>query len=83
MKKALFQKILPLAAAFALLTIYAGCSADGSSSNNNGNEPETPETPEVTFSMAEYVKDSEVTVIKTATPIEGADYKDAKPGVCI
>ena len=60
MKKVLFQKLLPLAAALALLTIYAGCSADVSSSNNNGNEPETPE---VTFSMAEYVKDSEVTVI--------------------
>ena len=83
MKKALFQKILLLAAALVLLTIYAGCSADGSSSNNNGNEPETPETPEVTFSMAEYVKDSEVAVIKTATPIEGADNTNAPKGVFI
>ena len=71
---------MPLAAALALLTIYAGCSADGSSSNNNGNEPETPE---VTFSMAEYVKNCEVTVIKTATPIEGSDYIDACEGVFI
>ena len=71
---------MPLAAALALLTIYAGCSADGSSSNNNGNEPETPE---VTFTLSEYVKDSEVSVIKTATPIDGADYTNAYPGVFI
>ena len=63
-----------------LLTIYAGCSADGSSSNNNGNEPETPQEP---FSIAEYVKNTEVTVIKTATPIEGADYINNYGGVFI
>ena len=80
MKKVLFQKLLPLAAAFGLLTIYAGCSVDGSSSNNNGNEPETPE---VTFTLSEYVKDSEVSVIKTATPIEGADYTNNYDGVFI
>ena len=80
MKKVLFQKLLPLAAALALLTIYAGCSADGASSNNNGNEPETPE---VTFTLSEYVKDSEVSVIKTATPIDGADYTNAYQGVFI
>ena len=79
-KKVLFQKLLPLAAAFGLLTIYAGCSVDGSSSNNNGNEPETPV---VTFTLSEYVKDSEITVIKTATPIEGADYTNAYKGVFI
>ena len=80
MKKVLFQKLLPLAAALALLTIYAGCSADGSSSNNNDNEPETPAEP---FSITEYVKNTEVTVIKTATSIEGSDYIDACEGVFI
>ena len=80
MKKVLFQKLLPLAAAFGLLTIYAGCSVDGSSSNNNGNEPETPE---VTFTLSEYVKDSEVSVIKTATSKEGADYTNNYDGVFI
>lgn len=64
MKKVLFQKLLPLAVAFGLFA-FAGCSADGSSSNNNGNEPETPE---VTFTLSEYVKDSEVAVIKNCYP---------------
>lgn len=77
MKKVLFKKLLPLAATLALLTIYAGCSADGSS---NGSEPETPAE---AFSITEYVKNTEVTVIKTATPIEGADYTNNYKGVFI
>lgn len=82
MKKVLFKKVIAVATAIVLLT-FAGCSVDSASSDNSGTQPVTPETPSEPFSMAEYVKDSEVSVIKTATSIKGTNYKYGCYGVFI